>query len=470
MMDAPAVEIVYELPKDIKKLQKGCSAAYEQLLDLIADLQDEEYLSQFSEEELTRLSISLCQWAQKGAEFFSEEKKEAVFSNCVRLFLSEDVEIESPYDIISVTSPEFWQNPYFYPDSLNSGKVLPCTNIFKKTGRVLSNGAHKVAKFVKENKEAIIITGIIVAGVIIGGYAIAGAIAASEAAALQQENEENLKASAPEPQPVMTQSAVPKSIFADERKSEEMKKEDLQYIVKDLGRDDAEIFLENIQSIPDSKSPLDKAAMLAFLLDKSYHAADDFAYNLVTAGVVKPMLGIDATNPKSKAGEVGIKVGNALDKSIGTTSIFKGVFDIALGVAGEGGSAALAATGIGAPAAVLTSEVSTALIAQGTVEVIGGVSLLARSSFGETSSTYVEEKEISINQINQKIQKGQAPKSIIRAESDKFSSSKIDPDHIHFDNGSALRRDGTFKHGWKKLTNEEKEFLIKNGFKIPEGQ
>jgi hypothetical protein len=70
----------------------------------------------------------------------------------------------------------------------------------------------------------------------------------------------------------------------------------------------------------------------------------------------------------------------------------------------------------------------------------------------------------SLNQVNQFIQKGQAPKTITRVDKGLI---KGELDHIHFDDGSALNRNGTWKHGEKKLTNQEIKFLQQNGWTLP---
>ena len=38
--------------------------------------------------------------------------------------------------------------------------------------------------------------------------------------------------------------------------------------------------------------------------------------------------------------------------------------------------------------------------------------------------------------------------------------------HVHFKDGSALNKDGTWKHGNGKLTNEQKQYLKQNGWNI----
>jgi hypothetical protein len=40
-------------------------------------------------------------------------------------------------------------------------------------------------------------------------------------------------------------------------------------------------------------------------------------------------------------------------------------------------------------------------------------------------------------------------------------------DQVHFKDGSALNYDGTWKHGWRALTNAEKQWLTSNGWTLP---
>lgn len=54
------------------------------------------------------------------------------------------------------------------------------------------------------------------------------------------------------------------------------------------------------------------------------------------------------------------------------------------------------------------------------------------------------------------IAKGGVPKSIDRYDAGKGNYEKP---HVHFKDGSALNKDGTWKHGSRKLTNSEKKFL-----------
>lgn len=52
----------------------------------------------------------------------------------------------------------------------------------------------------------------------------------------------------------------------------------------------------------------------------------------------------------------------------------------------------------------------------------------------------------------------------------RFDKGKIvgEINHIHFNNGSALNINGTWKHGYKMLTNKEINFLQQYGWKLPD--
>ena len=71
----------------------------------------------------------------------------------------------------------------------------------------------------------------------------------------------------------------------------------------------------------------------------------------------------------------------------------------------------------------------------------------------------------SMNQLNQLVKTGKAPKTITRFDIGKV---KGEINHVHFDNGAALNVDGTWKHGFKNLTNKEIKLLKENGWIIPE--
>ena len=73
-------------------------------------------------------------------------------------------------------------------------------------------------------------------------------------------------------------------------------------------------------------------------------------------------------------------------------------------------------------------------------------------------------KHLSINQADRLIQKGKVPKSVTRADKGKVFGEQ---DNIHFSDGTAINRDGTFKHGGRNLSRDEQEFLRQAGFNTP---
>lgn len=71
----------------------------------------------------------------------------------------------------------------------------------------------------------------------------------------------------------------------------------------------------------------------------------------------------------------------------------------------------------------------------------------------------------SPNQMNQQVERGQAPKSVDRVDTPRFPNEKP---HIEFKDGNALNNDGTWKHGERVLTNAEEEWITGNGWKLPQ--
>jgi hypothetical protein len=64
------------------------------------------------------------------------------------------------------------------------------------------------------------------------------------------------------------------------------------------------------------------------------------------------------------------------------------------------------------------------------------------------------------------VKKGKAPKSITRFDQCRTEVHTL-VEHVHFKDGAALRKDGVWRHGARKLTNKEIAFLKDNGWKIP---
>ncbi len=73
-------------------------------------------------------------------------------------------------------------------------------------------------------------------------------------------------------------------------------------------------------------------------------------------------------------------------------------------------------------------------------------------------------KPSSVNQMNQEIMRGQAPKRVLRVDPGKI---KGEQDHVHFKGGHALNRDGTWKHGNTQLNRKEVAWLKKHQWGLP---
>ncbi|CAF3671521.1 unnamed protein product [Rotaria sp. Silwood1] len=68
--------------------------------------------------------------------------------------------------------------------------------------------------------------------------------------------------------------------------------------------------------------------------------------------------------------------------------------------------------------------------------------------------------------MQQEVNKGQAPRTVRRVDQASLNIGDSRA-HVHFTDGSALKDDGTWKHGGRKLSREEKQWLQKHGWKIP---
>jgi filamentous hemagglutinin len=79
-------------------------------------------------------------------------------------------------------------------------------------------------------------------------------------------------------------------------------------------------------------------------------------------------------------------------------------------------------------------------------------------------SGVITQGETPPNQMDQQRKRGQAPSSVTRVDKGKVPGEK---NHVHFDDGSAINSDGTWKHGGRQLTNKEKKWLTDNGWKVP---
>lgn len=77
----------------------------------------------------------------------------------------------------------------------------------------------------------------------------------------------------------------------------------------------------------------------------------------------------------------------------------------------------------------------------------------------------------TINQAQQQVYREQAPKSVERVDEKRdYGSQHHEKEHVHFKGGHALNKDGTWKHGGRKLSNSEKQWLEQIGWRAPNEQ
>lgn len=101
-------------------------------------------------------------------------------------------------------------------------------------------------------------------------------------------------------------------------------------------------------------------------------------------------------------------------------------------------------------------------------DAIDTIQSIANGDLGKAalSAAAIAAKPLKAVKMQQKVEKGQAPKGIKRFD-------KADPnqpnskDHVHKSDGTSMNNDGTVhdkKNGTPEFTNKEKEFLKENGW------
>jgi RHS repeat-associated protein len=136
--------------------------------------------------------------------------------------------------------------------------------------------------------------------------------------------------------------------------------------------------------------------------------------------------------------------------------------------AGTGALETVASGGALAPVAIAqTVAMSTAGAAAG----LASARLLTNHLFSDEGSGSSSggdggpaAKRTSLNQMNQQIRRGQAPRGINRVDRAKVPGEQ---DNVHFEDGSALNRDGSWKHGSTTLTNAQQDWLLRGGWRLP---
>ncbi len=66
--------------------------------------------------------------------------------------------------------------------------------------------------------------------------------------------------------------------------------------------------------------------------------------------------------------------------------------------------------------------------------------------------------------MNKQIKQGNAPKQVKRVDVGKVKGEQT---HVHLKDGSALNKNGTWKHGGTKLSNKTQTWLGKSGWTLP---
>ena len=131
---------------------------------------------------------------------------------------------------------------------------------------------------------------------------------------------------------------------------------------------------------------------------------------------------------------------------------------------------ALTVGSVGSASAVsIPTAISGVVVTEaGAITAAAGVNMMANAQQNkEAGYDRGKNNSKSINQFKQDIIKGRAPKTIDRIDS---GSDRLgEQDHIHFKGkgSNALNKDGTWRHGGRELTNEERKYLKGIGWKIP---
>ena len=86
--------------------------------------------------------------------------------------------------------------------------------------------------------------------------------------------------------------------------------------------------------------------------------------------------------------------------------------------------------------------------------VIGGAVLVAAYMVNDIATNLTAEATnvSSPGSMQKQVEKGPAPKSVDRVDQGRGQNEK---DHVHFKDGSALNKDGSWKHGKRKITKKE---------------
>ena len=137
----------------------------------------------------------------------------------------------------------------------------------------------------------------------------------------------------------------------------------------------------------------------------------------------------------------------------GSGTMFAGETMTAIGVTLTIGSAGAAST-----ASIPTAISGVVVTEAGAITAAAGMNMMNNAQQNKKAG-YRRGKETSkgINQLNKEVQKGQAPKGITRFDKTHTEGGQ---EHVHFKDGSALNKDGSWKEGLFDMTKKQKEYLI----------
>ena len=187
----------------------------------------------------------------------------------------------------------------------------------------------------------------------------------------------------------------------------------------------------------------------------------------LTIGLISPSANVAISNARDY--NLGRTAGNIASVGMGMAEIFKG------GSTAIGGTFATFGTaGTASPASIPMTMAGAGMVAHGSAVVGKSVAdLMSSESFSPMTATKSNGKSAhlssekqqpkSLNQLNKDIQKGNTPKDIMRFDK---AHTKGGQEHVHFKDGSALNKDGTWKEGDFKITKEIQEYLKENGWKF----
>ena len=77
-----------------------------------------------------------------------------------------------------------------------------------------------------------------------------------------------------------------------------------------------------------------------------------------------------------------------------------------------------------------------------------------------------DNRNANVNQMNQDVKKSNSPKTVRRVDQANLRLGDTSA-HVHFTDGSALKDNGTWKHGERDLSRTEKDWLKKYDWKLP---